>query len=283
MSSRISVSRTTATVGDPIAVTVSVNAPAGSTVEWKTPAPAENIVRKSAGPWKLTHTGSVWNVSRTETWAAFSPDVSLSLNYDFRVSRDGRTLQSGHLVSPEVRVASVIPRSEQQPRPAPLEPPRAKLFIPWELVAGGLAVILLAAAIVRFLRRRRGAEPALTPDEIFEQELWVLARRLESEEPDEAFFDRLAENARTYLEQVLRFPAGRQTSTEIIRSLRRDPRGLPATEIDFVLLACDESRFAKREVRLERARQAIEAARLAAERIRHVLAPPAEEGLAKSA
>ncbi len=274
MTATLALSRTSATVGDPIGVTVTLEAPSASTIRWTNPASSEQLSRQSVGPWRMEKSGSVWRVTRTETWAAFRPGIEAQLPYELRIFRGGRLVHEGTLVSPAVRIASVIPRGEKDPHPAPLEPPWSRAYLPWPAVA---AVSLLLAAGILFallLRRKRSAAGAASPDEIFERELSHLEERLAAGTVGEEFYDRLAQATRRYLETVLAFPARRETSSEIARTLRSDPRGLPATEIDFTLLACDEYRFARREVRQERARQAVESARRAADLIRRVLAPP---------
>lgn len=274
MTASLTLSRTQATVGDPVAVTVTIEAPSSSTIRWTSPASSEQLTRQSAGPWRFEQHGDTWKATRREIWAAFQPGMEARLPYELRIERDGRLVHEGRLVSPALKIVSVIPRGEKDPRLAPLEVPRSRLYIPWPAVAA--AAMLLAAAILFavFLRRRKGLAAAASPHEVYERELARLDERLASGEPDEEFYDRLAVATRRYLEEVLEFPARRETSSEIARTLRSDPRGLPATEIDFTLLACDEYRFARREIRRERARQAVESGRRAGELIRQILAPP---------
>jgi hypothetical protein len=280
MSATLALSRTQATVGDPIAVTVALEAPAFSTVRWTNPAPAEGFLREAAGPWRFQHLGATWKLTRQETWAAFRPNMGAQLGYQFRVLGGGRVLHEARLVSPAIRIVSVIPKGEKIPKPAPLADPAARAYLPWPAAAAAGLLLAVAALFAFFLRRRRPGRPAESPEEAFQRELARLDARIEAGTPAEGFdefYDRLAEATRRYLEEVLGFPARRETSSEIVRSLRRDGRGLPATEIDFTLLACDEYRYARREVRRERAREAVAAARRAAGMIHGILAPPEQK------
>lgn len=272
MTASLTLSGSRVTVGDPITVTVSLEAPPGSTVEWTSPAPTAEVRREAVTPWRFAKSGAGWRVSRRETWAAFQPGLDLRFSYHLRIRGSGPAARETRLVSPVVKVVSVIPREEKDPHPAPFEPPRGRPYLPWETLAGS-AVLLVG--ILFALGRRRGKAPgrAEAPDELFERELTRLDDALAVRPADDDFYDRLSELTRAYLEATLAFPARRETSSEIVRALRSDSRDLPATEIDFTLLACDEFRFARREVRPERARQAIASARRATGLIRSALSP----------
>ena len=183
---------------------------------------------------------------------------------------------SAELVSPPIQTVSILPPGGA-PVPSPLAAPFAKTYIPWEWVAAASLAVLVAFLFVRLLRRKH--ESRYSPksaDDLFDQEVSLLEEKLSRGEPDGEFFDWLAETTRWYLEQKLRIPAPRETSSEIVRELDRQTAPMPSREIAAVFEACYGYRFARRETRREQAAEALAAARRAASEIRRALEPREE-------
>jgi hypothetical protein len=283
MSATMTLATTRVAVGDPVRVTLTLEAPSGATIRLVDSARAAPIEREKTGAWSFERSGSVWRLRRQETWASFEPGSSPRIQYAFRIEKGSRTLHEARLVSPPIQVVSVLPPGRTEVPPAPLAGTRARPFVPWETA---LAIVLVVAGLValfRFVgaRRRRGRGIPGDPDEVLRRELSLLEADLGRQEPGDAFYDWLAEITRWYLEQRLAYPAPHQTSFEIVRELREDSRGLPASDIAQTLSSCDGYRFARRMPSREEARLAIESLRRAAARIAELLRPPEESSEAE--
>lgn len=262
------------TTGDPLGVTLAIDAPPGSTIRVTSPAPSQELVRESAAPWSFQKTSTGWTARRTETWASFAPGTNARLAYKIRIEPRQGPAREANLVSRAVPIVSVLPKGEKNVTAAPLAGPITRPFLPWEVVAA-VAVALVAVAIIfRFIGPRRKSAKPKTADEIFDQELSLLTTELARNGPTGLFYDWLAESVRWYLEQKLSFAASKETSWEILQDLKKDPRALPAAEIAQILSACDGYRFALKEEQPERAAGALETTRRAASQIRAALLPP---------
>ena len=258
------------TVGDPIRVTVSIDAPPRSTVRLRNPASTAELSRVAVSPWTARREGAGWRLERVETWTAFAPGASTPLRYSYAVHSPGAADASGEFATAPVAVASVLPGGTAAPPAAPLRPPVTRAFVPWQLAAAlalGAAVTILFAALLR--RRRALPSRVRNADEIFDGELDLLESSLARSAPEDTFYDWLAEITRWYLEQKLAIPATRLTSDEIGARLRETEGGRAAVrDAAAVFAVCDGIRFARREHRLDRAHAAIASARRAAAAIR---------------
>lgn len=145
-------------------------------------------------------------------------------------------------------IRSVLPADAQTADLAP-RPPRPPHPLPWGrafwISAAALAVACLGAALL--LTRRAAPVPARHEDE--PDPLAELARALErlAGEPDaERLHTGLSLAVRRYLARRLGFPALESTTAEIARRLRAGgPPGLPARGAIELLRACDQVKFAR--------------------------------------
>ena len=265
----------TVTVGDPVSIHLVLEAPPRSTVTLTNPPSSPRFIRLAASPWTFRRAGASWRIERTESWAAFSPGTTTKLSYGYAVHAPGTPATPGTLVSPPIAVASVLPAGTAVPPAAPLRPPVARPFVPWQLAAALLLAAAVAFLFGSLLVRRRRSAIARSADEIFEQELDLLEASLSKGAPEETFYDWLADISRWYVEQKLAVPAPHLTSAEIVATLQREASGSVADAFERVLAVCDGYRFARRETRREQAVSAIAAAREGAAVLREEEEPEA--------
>ena len=271
-------------VGDPIRVALSLDAPPRSSVALVNPPSTRDLTRIAVSPWTYRREGTAGHLERIETWAAFAPGTAPPLRYAYTVRSAGAPAGGGKIETAPVAVVSVLAPGKP-PQAAPLRPPVTRPFVAWQLPAALLLAAAVAVLFAIFLRRRRAASRVRTADEIFDGELDLLESSLGKSAPEETFYDWLAEITRWYLEQKLGLPAPRLTSSEIVARLReagalaglsRAKSGEAADAAATVFSVCDGFRFARREHRLDRAREAIASARAAAAAIRENEAAQAE-------
>ena len=280
MSAAASARPDSVTVGDPITVTVALEAPSRSTVTLTNPPSTPLLTRLAAAPWSCRRTGALWRIERTESWAAFAPGKTETLSYAYAIrgpaGSAARELR-GVLTTPAVTVRPVLPAATAATSPpAPLRAPVTRTFVPWQLAVAllaGAAVVILFAAL---LKRRRGPRRERTADEVFDEELRLLEASLSKGTPEDPFYDWLAEITRWYVEQKLAVPAPRLTSAEIVATLRARASETAAGDFGTIFAICDGYRFARREHRREQAASAIAAAHEGAAALREAEAAEAE-------
>ena len=262
------------TVGEPIRVTLSLDAPPHATVSLRNPPSTRELSRLGASIWTWHREGAAGGrLERTETWAGFAPGSSPVLRWSYAVRAPGSPDAAGEIAAPRVAVVSVLPK-DGGTQAAPLRAPVTRPFVPWQLAAALVLAAAVAGLWIALLRRRRALPSRVrSADEIFDGELDLLESALARAAPEDSFYDWLAEITRWYLEQKLGIPATRLTSAEI--GLRLGAAGLGAADVAEALAVCDGARFARREHALDRARAAIEAARRAAAAIRAAESPDA--------
>ena len=280
MSAAAAAGPATVTVGDPITVTVTLEAPSRSTVTLTNPPSTPLLTRLAAAPWSCRRSGALWRIERTESWAAFAPGKTETLSYAYAIrGPSGSTAREfrGVVTTPAVTVRPVLPASTAATSPpAPLRAPVTRTFVPWQLAVAllaGAAVVLLFASL---LKRRRGPRRERTADEVFDEELRLLEASLAKGTPEDPFYDWLAEITRWYVEQKLSIPAPRLTSAEIVAALRSRASETAAGDFGTILAICDGYRFARREHRREQAASAIAAAHEGAAALREEEASAAE-------
>lgn len=265
------------TVGDPITVTVALEAPPRSTVTLTNPPSTPLLTRLAAAPWSYRRTGALWRIERTESWAAFAPGKTETLSYAYAIRGPAGSPALGVVTTPAVTVRPVLPAATAATSaPAPLRAPVTRAFVPWQLAVAllaGAAVVILFASL---LRRRRGPRRERTADEVFDEELRLLEASLSKGTPEDPFYDWLAEITRWYLEQKLAIPAPRLTSAEIVAALRSQASETAAGDFRTIFAICDGYRFARREHRREQAASAIAAAHEGAAALREAEAAAAE-------
>jgi hypothetical protein len=276
MSASAAAGPATVTVGDPIAVAISLEAPSGSTLALTNPPSTPLFSRLTVTPWTFRRTGSLWHIERTETWAAFSPGRSQALSYAYAVGGPAGPASRGVITTAPVAVRSVLPAGTASPPPAPLRPPITRTFVPWQLAAALLSGAVIVVLFASLLRRKRASSRARTADEVFEEELRLLEASLAGSAPEGPFYDWLAEITRWYVEQKIAIPAPRLTSSEIVDALRGRASDAAAEDFRTVFAVCDGYRFARREHRHDQAVSAIAAAREGARSLRAREEAPAE-------
>jgi hypothetical protein len=260
------------TVGDPITVTVALEAPTRSTVTLTNPPSTPLLARLAASPWSYRRNGALWRIERTESWAAFAPGATETLSYGYAIrgpaDSPGRETR-GAVTTPALTVRPVLPAATAATSaPSPLRAPVTRTFVAWQLAAAllaGAAVVILFASL---LRRRRGPRRERTADEVFDEELRLLEASLSKGAPEDPFYDWLAEITRWYVEQKLSIPAPRLTSAEIVAALRSRTSETAAGDFETILAVCDGYRFARLEHRREQAASAIAAAHEGASALR---------------
>ncbi|HWC65804.1 MAG TPA: hypothetical protein VG777_06960, partial [Thermoanaerobaculia bacterium] len=254
MTGRAAASPAHVAVGDPIRVTVSLDAPPRSTVVLRNPRSTSELTRVAASPWTYRREGATGRLERVETWEAFTPGATPAFRYAWSIRPGAGPVLSGEAATAPVTVASVLPPGNP-PQPAGLRPPVTRTFVAWQVVAALLLAAAIAAAFAVLLRRRRrGVTRVRDADDVFDGELVLLESSLAKDGPEEAFYDWLAEISRWYLEQKLGMPAPRLTSAEIVARLR-DPSALPrlplpraaeaAAGVATLFSVCDGDRFAR--------------------------------------
>jgi hypothetical protein len=266
----------TVTVGDPITVTVALEAPSGSTLALTNPPSTPLFSRLAVTPWTFRRTGSLWRIERTETWASFSPGRSQTFSYAYSVKTPAGPASRGAITTAPVAVRSVLPAGTASAPPAPLRPPITRTFVPWQLAVALLAGAVVAVLFASFLRRKRASSRARTADEVFEEELRLLETSLAGSAPEGPFYDWLAEITRWYVEQKIAVPAPRLTSSEIVAALAGRASDEAAGDFRTIFAVCDGYRFARREHRHDQAVSAIAAAREGARSLRAREEAPAE-------
>ena len=200
---------------------------------------------------------------------------------------DGRTGQA--LSEPvKLRVVSTLPKDPQQQKLADIRGP-LPVAIGWVFwTALALAVALAAAVVTWWARRRRAvtaapaaAPPPIPPDEEARRALDVLsASRLLEAGEYRAFYIRLTEVAKRYLERRLAAPVLEMTTAETLGFLRRHPAGDALVGVVRDLAeAADRIKFARGEGLAAEAERHLSAARgMVAELERRLqpAEPPAE-------
>jgi hypothetical protein len=232
-----------ATVGEPLTLVVDVSAPEG--VEIRMPEPAEEL-----GPFRVID-------------AKRPPGVPGEQGRRWRHTYELETYESGDLELPAVSVAYLDRRGDDAEGTAPaelslaVEPisvrvesvldataepelrdirgfrelPAARPWWFWPAVATVAAFLaaLVTTAILR--RRRRGAGDGAAPAPVVPPHVWArdALDRLEAEQlPDRgevhAFFFRLSDVVRGYIERRFAIDAPDRTTEEFIREMRDHPR-----------------------------------------------------------
>ncbi|MBC7793045.1 MAG: DUF4381 family protein [Clostridia bacterium] len=141
----------------------------------------------------------------------------------------------------------------------PLEPIFAMPWWGWALVT---VLVVKVAVLIALLRRRRKAEPVLTPMQRIRRELDGMTAPADKPSASQ-FQTRLAGLLRGWIEARFELPATDMTTEELTRDLGLS-RALGAElrgELLSLLTLADETRFARLDVTLQRHAEAIIRAR----------------------
>jgi flagellar biosynthesis/type III secretory pathway M-ring protein FliF/YscJ len=193
-----------------------------------------------------------------------------------------------------VKVASLLPKGEEQAPISDIKAPVAVDVAPAFWIALGVGVLVVAAlayALWRRLRRKpaeaaRAPLPDLAPDQEARQALDSLARADHFGRGDgRGYYIALSVIAKRYLERRLQAPVLEMTTAEMLAFLREASEREPlAGVMRDVALAADQVKFAKGEaLRVEGDRHLDAVRRLVEDlelRLRPVPAPGAGEGKA---
>jgi hypothetical protein len=274
------------TVGDPVEVILTLQAPAATLAG----DPRFPVWGASWGDAELLEKGEAQKTGESggiATWrqriviAAYRTGKVDLPPVQVAVPQKDRTLQVQTPAGSVLAVRSVLPPNEKEPKP---RPPAALRPLPigapfwWTLAGMSALCALLGWMLWRQSRRRQSAaeaaRPALPPFE----ELTAALDALAAEPSMVRLHTRLSLALRRYLGRALRVPAPESTTSEVHRLLvaRRLPAPLVRQTVEL-LRACDLVKFARQEVGTERGQERAAAARQLGRDIKkHVQPPPLE-------
>ncbi|MGV8040487.1 MAG: hypothetical protein AB2L07_10530 [Thermoanaerobaculaceae bacterium] len=260
-------STTEVTPGQSFVVEVTATGPAGS--EWTFPAQAgtEQVdlelqpppEKAQPKPGTATYRGAVFALGEAEIPA-------ITVQYRLPNGEKG----SATSAAVKLKVASALPKGEENPQPADLRPPVTLPVGTAFWVALGLALVLVAALAAWLIRRRRRpAEPAAPPVPAVppEEEARLALERLAASglverEEYRQYYIELATIAKRYLERRLDQPVLEMTSAEVAALLRDHPLAGPHLPVLRDLMgAADWVKFARGSAQTEAARRHLASAR----------------------
>ena len=262
---QVSLSPNQPTVGDRIAVTITLQVEPGSLAAeprfptWKATWGEAEVV--AAGePVKVSETTWRQGLVLTAFRTGQVPLPPVPIAVPFRE----RTVQVPTPGGLSLDVRSVLPKGEKNPQPKPERPP---VPLPigdafwWTLGAMSLACAILGLLLLRQRRTREepeAARPELAPFD----ELTSILDRLPAERSAVRLHTSLSLAFRRYLARTLSFPAEERTTSEIHRLLLSGRLPAPMVRQAVELLrACDLVKFARLEVDEDLSRQRIDTAR----------------------
>lgn len=292
-SATVEVAPREATVGDPLAATIVVDAPAGSTIEEGAIGSELGPFTVLAGSWKQgdaaagrtkwTWTGSV---AAYETGDLTLPALSIPL-----VSPGGPGV--ARTESAAIRIKSVLPPEDPKKaaEPADLKPP-ASIDPDFTVLKKALAVVgllLLAAGVAWWLHRRYASRLAAVPPPtdpfhrvpphvwVYEELKRLLDRRLAEEGKIDLFFSELSRILKQYLSGRYRVDLMERTTAELPPPLLQAGAPHDAVRAARALLErCDLVKFARLLPEAARCRAEVEDAYRIVDATR-----PAEPALAR--
>jgi hypothetical protein len=249
------------TVGQSFTLEVTAEGPAGTTWTFPERPGTEQVDLElvpaapdtPAKPGTATYRGAVFALGEAQV-----PAIAV------RYTLPGGQSSTASSAPVALRIASVIPKSETEPRPADLRPP-VKLPIGTAFwVALGLAVVAIAGLVAWLVRRRRKpvetAAPAVpeVPPEVEARAALdhLAASGLVEREEYRTFYIELAVIAKRYLERRLGEPVLEMTSVEVASLLRDHPLAGPHLPVMRDLMsAADWVKFAHGSAQAEAARR----------------------------
>lgn len=247
------------TPGQSFVVEVTAAGPAGS--EWTFPAQAgtEQVdlelqpppEKAQPQPGTATYRGAVFALGEAEIPA-------ITVQYRLPNGEKG----SATSAAVKLKVASALPKGEENPQPADLRPP-VKLPIGTAFWAAlGLGLVLVAGLVAWLIRRRRRPVetqvtpvPEIPPEEEARLALERLAASgLVEREEFRRYYIELAVIAKRYLERRLGAPVLEMTSAEVAALLRDHPLAGPHLPVMRDLMgAADWVKFARGSAQVEAA------------------------------
>jgi hypothetical protein len=276
-------------LGEPFTVELKASGPSGTRYTFLSEAagdsfelrtPAEGSGGTTAAPGGHRYLAAVFAVGQAEI-----PPIPVGYRLPDGTAGEAR---SAPLV---VRVASALPRDPQQQKLADIRGPLAVSIAPVFWLALAALVLLAGALAVWALRRRRAAavapaaEPELPPDAEALRALDALAGAgLLAGSEYRAFYIRLTEIAKRYLERRLAAPVLEMTTAETLAFLRGHPVGgaLLTTARDLAE-AADRIKFARGEGLTAEAERHLNAVRGLVQELEQRLRPAAAPAEGKAA
>ncbi len=270
-----SASKTSLTVGEAFVVEVTVAGPAGTTFELPKEAGNESVELREAA---ATASPPPPGAHRYDAMALALGDVELpAIEVPFRLA-DG-TSGTASTEPIKLRVESVLPKDPKQQKLADIRGPVPLAIGTPFWVAVTIAGLLIAGAVLWWLRRRRPVPPAVEPLQEPDAEAMQALDRLAGagmvERADyRAYYIALAEIAKRYLERRLGAPVLEMTSAEMASFLRDHPAASSfATSVRDLAGAADRVKFARGAGLEAEARRHLESARALVRGIEDKLRP----------
>lgn len=248
----------TVTVGDPLLLSVRVQAPAGATIEFPA-GPDSGAALQATASRRVEPRAVPGVIEQTASYQLVAWDVGdLSPGLGDVVIRLGGAERRVPLGDVQVHVRSVLPadttlRVPKPPRP-PLEVPMPWWQRWWPVILAAVLALLLAWWLWR-RRRRRGAPGAEDAIAFAEREFArVEALGLVDAGERGRHVALMVEVLRDYLARRLPEARASLTSSELIAALRAS-RLVPHSRLAAVLEEADLVKFARRPLSAERARE----------------------------
>lgn len=249
-------------IGDHVGMTLKMSVPAGAGVFW--PAIPDTILGNIAviGRGKidtlLTTDNKMMTLTQLFTLTCFDSGFYTipPIPFRYRVPPDTSLLETMSPLSMlSVHTVAVDTTKAIKPIYGPVKVPVTfREILPWLL--GGIAIILVIAATVWYLIRRKKNKPILTfipkvvlqPHEKALQQLEMLkAKKLWQSGRFKEYHTELTDILRVYIEEKFKVPAMEQTTSEIVESLQDHTEcpASPRSRLQSLLVQADLVKFAK--------------------------------------
>lgn len=272
-------------LGDPLVLTLEVEAAAGVTVEM--PAFGDALGRFAiidfAPRREETEGGVLWTQRYTLQVSASGRHRIPRLRVEFVDERDGRDPKPREVLTDELgfQVASVLPAGEAAPELRPARPPLKELEGPWLrrhwpwLAGVSVAVAVLAAAVVVWLRRAEQRARLTAFDRAVARLERLRRAGLPEQSGMDAWYVELSDIVRRYIEERFALRAPEQTTEEFLLEAGRSALSRPHRELLSAFLAtCDRVKFARYSPGARESQQALDEAHRFLDETRAVEAGP---------
>lgn len=279
VSTGVTMSKDTVTIGEPFEVRVRVRAPYDAQISFPDNPDTSGTVQ-GRDPRVIITTDSTDFLDQTAIYRLAAWDIGLqpvrigniTVTSSLANSRGNRPID---IASVQVFVRSVLPADSALRVPKPARPIWETKAFPWWILAVIAAIIAIGLAIWWWMRRRRRPKPAIVIDPYVRAQKEFT--RLESMGLVDAgertrFVSLVVEVLRDYI--AARFPDGSLalTSRELVSAMRRHPT-VPLEQLSRVLHEADLAKFAAFALTEDRARALAREARKIVEQ-EHVASRP---------
>jgi hypothetical protein len=279
VSTGVTMSKDTVTIGEPFEVRVRVRAPYDAQISFPDNPDTSGTVQ-GRDPRVIITTDSTDFLDQTAIYRLAAWDIgqqpvrigNITVTSSLANSRGNRPID---IASVQVFVRSVLPADSALRVPKPARPIWETKAFPWWILAVIAAIIAIGLAIWWWMRRRRRPKPAIVIDPYVRAQKEFT--RLESMGLVDAgertrFVSLVVEVLRDYI--AARFPDGSLalTSRELVSAMRRHPT-VPLEQLSRVLHEADLAKFAAFALTEDRARALAREARKIVEQ-EHVASRP---------